>query len=414
MKKLLFIPILIFFAIETYAQISYEEGYYINEAGQKVEGLIKNEDWTNTPDRFDFKRSHQSGIKTISIDSTKEFYIYNKGRYIRSTVNIDRSSDNVTSLSHSRAPLFKRERLFLELLVEGKANLMYYQDSNIRRYFYSVENDSIRQLIYKKFRIDNPNSTGNNENKIGKNSRFRQQLWSDLKYAKITPDKLQRIEYKNKDLVNYFVDYNNWNNDLKNIYQESRHAGDFQLSIRPRINMANLKTESVSAIRGFSIKNHLSMALGLELEYILPGNKRKWSLFIEPTYRQLNNLTTEESSIISGGVLTREVDYKSIEIPAGVRYYLFLNEKSKFYINAALVMDLGFDSSITSTRQDGSIIEKYNYELSTISFAGGIGYKYNNRITVETRYLMNKGLLFELNTNSAYSSFSLIFGYSIF
>ncbi|QDH79336.1 hypothetical protein FKX85_09935 [Echinicola soli] len=133
------------------------------------------------------------------------------------------------------------------------------------------------------------------------------------------------------------------------------------------------------------------MAIGLELEYILPGNKRKWSLFIEPTYRQFNDQITVESPIISGGVLTSAIDYKSIEIPTGVRYYLFIDEKSKLYVNAALVMDLGFDSSITSTRQDGSTIETYNYELSTINFTGGIGYKYNNRINIEARHLMKRG-----------------------
>ncbi|GGF18665.1 hypothetical protein [Echinicola rosea] len=304
--------------------------------------------------------------------------------------------------------------MFLELLVEGKANLLYFEDSNIRRYFYSVDNDTIKQLIYKKFRFQNQPSKSGKETKIGTNSRFRQQLWSEVNYPEITPKELEGIDYRNKDLTNYFKHYNNRNNELRNVYQENRQSGDFNLTIRPRMDIANLKVVNDSHLKENNINNHLSAALGLELEYIMPGNNRKWSIFFEPTFRQFKETTTIESTNVSAGILTRDVEYNSIEIPMGLRHYLFLHEKSKLYINAALVIDLGFNSSIVAKRKDDSIINTYDYKLSKSSFAIGLGYKYQDKVSIETRYLMKRGLVFEEIPYSYYNAISFILGYSVF
>ncbi len=37
------------------AQTKFEKGFYLDNNGQKTEGLIKNIDWLNDPKKIDFK-----------------------------------------------------------------------------------------------------------------------------------------------------------------------------------------------------------------------------------------------------------------------------------------------------------------------------------------------------------------------
>lgn len=61
-------------------------------------------------------------------------------------------------------------------------------------------------------------------------------------------------------------------------------------------------------------------------------------------------------------------------------------------------------------------ISMYPIEISTrMNFAVGIGYKYNDRFSLEMRYQTKKEILGKYITwSSDYKTFSMIFGYSIF
>lgn len=124
-------------SINCFSQISFEKGYYIDNSNQKTNCLIKNIDQKNTPTEFEFKLFEDSESKKTTIESIKEFGIDNISKYIRSTVNIDRSSESLKNLSKYKKPIFKKEELFLKVLVSGKATLYQYVDGNLKRYFYN-------------------------------------------------------------------------------------------------------------------------------------------------------------------------------------------------------------------------------------------------------------------------------------
>ncbi|WP_205635394.1 hypothetical protein [Flavivirga aquatica] len=91
MKKKLLLLFISILSINCYSQISFEKGYYINNAGQKIDCLIKNIDWDNNPTSFEYKELESSKIKMTNIKFVKEFGVYHVSKYIRSKVNIDRS-----------------------------------------------------------------------------------------------------------------------------------------------------------------------------------------------------------------------------------------------------------------------------------------------------------------------------------
>ena len=166
-----------------YSQISFENGYFIDNDNQKINCLIKNLDWENNPTKFKYKLSENSELNIKTIKSVKEFGIPNTLKYVRSLVKIDRSSNKIDELDNQRKAVFQKEELFLRVLVEGKSTLYGYVDGSLISYFYSIGKSNIEQLVFKSYTTP--------ESKIRTNNRFRNQLWNNLKCADIKKDRVE-------------------------------------------------------------------------------------------------------------------------------------------------------------------------------------------------------------------------------
>ncbi len=405
-KQLLFLTIAIL-SFNSYSQIAFEKGYYIDNMNQKTNCLIKNIDWKNNPIEFEYKQSENSESKTMTIKSIKEFGIDNISKYIRTTINIDRSSENINSLSDDKIPIFQEEELFLKVLVEGKATLYEYVDGNLIRYFYNNDNSTIEQLIFKSYITP--------ENNIGRNNRFREQLWINLKCPNFKISEIENLEYKKNELVVFFIEYNECNNQEYVNFEEKQKRDFFNLSIKPRLNNSSLTIQNyTSNSRDTDFDNKIGFGFGLEAEFILPYNRNKWAITIEPTYQGFKSEKTTNVNDVSGGVLISNVDYRSIEVPLGLRHYFIQKINSKFFINASYIFDLNSKSSIEFTRNDGSNLNSLEIETSN-NLAMGIGYKHNHRYSLEIRYQTKREILGHYSFwNSEYKTFSIIFGYSLF
>ncbi len=405
LKKHLLILILAIVCVESYAQISFENGYYINNLDQKIECQIKNEDWKNNPSDFEYRIPGTNESLTEMIGNVKEFAIYNGSKHLRAMVNIDRSKDNAQDLTLERNPLFKTEELFLKVLTEGKASLYEYVDGNLKRYFYNVENSTIEQLIFKKFKLL--------DNKIGTNNQFKQQLWEDLKCSSLTLKDAERLSYKRNELIDFFEKYYECTNSEYVSYLPQESSDRFHLTLRPRISNSSLSMRSNPANnKETDFESKLGLGVGLEFEFILPFNKNKWSLILEPTYLSFVADKTRDDTKVSCGKLVAEVNYKSIEVPLGLRHYFFLNDNSKLFLNVSYVFDMAMNSSIELKRADGVVLDEFKINSSNY-LALGAGYKLNDKYSVELRYFTSKTLLGDyVFWNSDYKTMSLIVGYT--
>jgi len=393
-KKLLFI-IAILIATNSNAQIIFEKGYFINNSNQKTACFIKNIDWVNNPTEFEYTLTKDSEKRSATIKSIKEFGVSNSSKYARAKVNIDRSSEVLNNLSVDKNPLLEEEVLFLKVLVEGKSNLYEYSETNFKRYFYSKENTPIEQLIFKSYKTA--------ENKIGTNNRFKQQLWNDLKCPTFSMNKLKKLVYRKKELINFFVAHNACNNKEYINFEEKQKKDLFNLNFRPGLNYSSLSTQNYySNSKNIAFDNEWTFRVGIEAEFIMPFNKNKWAFVIEPTVQYFNSKKEVDSK-------NAKADYKSIELPLGVRHYFFLKEHSKLFINGAFILDFSSNSIIES--YSGSKLEI----KSRNSFALGIGYKYQDSYSLEIRSITKRDLLSDyMSYSAAYSSLSIIFGYSFF
>lgn len=412
MKKQLFILLLSFLIIsKTFSQINFVSGYFITDEEDIVECLIKNTDWLNNPTAIEYKLSPDAMAQKAFIERIKEFGIYGVSKYIRATVKIDKSGNEPGKISTESNPIFHEETVFLKVMVEGSASLFIYRNADLTRFFYKTTDSPITQLIYKSFLVNH---------KIIQNNSFRQQILTALRCKDITQKYIENINYKQRELEKIFVTFNECTHSEYRVYNIKKQRKDFfNLSLRPGINLSNLavvNTREHSSTRAMATEfgNDLSFRFGIESEFILPFNNGKWSVIVEPTYQYYNSEKTTLTSTIMGGVIVSQVNYQSIELPIGVRHYIFFNDQSKIYADISYIFDFNNHPNIIFSRNDGS--EYHSLQIqSGRNFGVGLGYKTRNKFSIGMRYNTSREILGNYQTfSSSYNTFSMILGYTLY
>lgn len=398
-----------------YSQIKFEKGYFIDNQNNVVECLIKNEDWKNNPNSFEYKTSEDSEKKKGDIKDVKEFGVYNAFKYLKKAVDVDMSTDVDVKMTTNPDPVYKNRIVFLKVLVEGDASLYELADGRLRKYFYSFDNFEFKPLIYKKYIVQG--------DKIATNNEYKVELWKTLKCNSISQKDAQKLKYRTNNLVEFFINYNKCSGGQINVIENIENKGNFNLTLRPGVNQSShsLHNESNSAIEGtrdLEFENKTSFRFGIELEYILPVNRNKWSIIFEPTYQSYKSKADLKLPEIYE-YLGREalIDYKSIEIPIGVRHYMYLNDDLKIFLNMSLVLDIMFGDKIIDFDTANDFEHPFLNDIemkSALNGAFGIGAKYN-RYSVELRYYTPRNLALNATQwESKYQNLSLIAGISIF
>ena len=404
-KNILFCTL--FISILSFSQVKYEKAYFISNSDNRIECLIKNLDWKNSPNSFEYKVNEEDKPILKSINDVKLFEIYNQAKYLRSNVKIDQSSNNVNQLSDIRDPEFIEKVVFLKELASGDINLYNYIDGNLTRYFYQIGNGNLEPLIYKPYELDGGRMVYNED--------YKKQLEKILVCSSINSKEIYEAEYKEKNLKELYSKYYKCINPNYEDKITKQKKGKFNLNIRPRINFSSANFSNLKSNINSGMDNKIGFGFGIEAEYIFPFNKNKWSLIMEPTYQSYKSEKTTNVNYLVGGELITNINYKSIELPIGIRHYMFLSDKSKIFINAQYVLDLVMSkSSIEFKRNDNSLFNSLEIK-SKPNFAVGIGYSYKNKYGIEAKFYTNRDILSDYSYwQSKYKNISLIFSYNIF
>lgn len=399
MSKIKLILLLVNVSISCLGQINFEKGYFVNNKGELIECLIKNNEWLRNPKEFRYKLSENGEINCGDIKDVKEFAIFNSAKYVRANVDIDTSCSMLNKLSTTGSPLWKRKQLFLKVLIEGKASLYYYNEENFERFFYSCNDSIIKQLVYKEYFYNNDHTAFNNS--------FRQQLLSDVNCSQTTVNSVKYINYNQRELEKYFHRYNSCIDTSYKVVAKKQAKSELNIGISAGLDYSSLSISNSISNYNTDFGNELNYRFGLEFEYILPFNKRKWRVAIESGYQSYKSQTQN-----TRGYFT--VDYTLIDLSLGIKHYFFLNDKAKFFV------DCYFNSLVSKTYNSKvgikvlySAMSYLNVKRSGYNFSVGGGFEYN-RINAELRYFSKKDLLSDyLTWDSNYSRLSLIIGYKI-
>lgn len=301
------------------------------------------------------------------------------------------SSEALNMLSTDRQPQWQKDTLYLRSLTEGKLNLYSYEGHAIIRYFYS-ENDGADavQLVYKKYMVNN--------NSIAVNAEFRQQLYILMKDKIANADRFEKTSYTRQQLVKLFTEYNGNGSSTKN-YTAKTTTGNFNFKITLGAGQTSFKTKLAERDSpDFGTKTVFTA--GIEAEYIFPFNNNKWGVFINPNYQYFEG---SAKTVLSDW----DVNLKFLEIPIGVRYYFFLNDKSRLFINGAYGLNINLGSQLVS--EDGETDIGNRSDLSA-----GAGYS-TGRFSAEIRCTFAHNVLgYYIYYSSAYQSTNLLLAYKLF
>jgi hypothetical protein len=96
--------------------------------------------------------------------------------------------------------------------VEGKADLLYYENEDLERFFFSVNDSEVKQLVYKPYYIEN--------SLIAYNEEYKKQILDNLNCGVDLTD-VNKLNYKPKDLIKVFLKYNECSNSSAVNYNQN-------------------------------------------------------------------------------------------------------------------------------------------------------------------------------------------------
>ena len=379
-------------ANSAFAQITFERGYFIRNDSTRTECLIKNLDWKNNPTEFQYRTDTEES-QAMKILDVLEFGIYGQSTFKTITVDIDRSVFSVHEIT-TRNPEFKRETLALKVLVAGIANLYYFEDKEVVRFFFSVGDPVVKQLVFKEYLIDSK--------KIGRNELFKQQLWMDVNCGDLSQESFKKIQYETDELTAYFRKFNRCSGAEDNQQQDEPTRKVVNLKVVAGMGVSTLDVRNWLDYYAYNynkkFSNEITYHIGFEAEMILPFNKNKWTLLIEPSYNTFHGTEGNDS-------WGNEAKYNTLEIALGARHYFFLKKQSKIFLTAAFIGCIPLNESLEYLSRD-----------TQMTYAGALGVGFaHDRISAEFRFYPNHEILGNYNSWSGqYNKSIIIIGYRIF
>ncbi len=306
------------FSAGAFAQMSYEAGYYIDNAGEKVEGFIKNVDWKRNPKDFSFKKSLSESPRTLFIEDVQAFEVIDQIKYIRRLILVDKSTDYRYQLNDSMVPENEYDEVFLRVIVEGNASLYELRTNYNTRFYVSVNGSTVEQLEFKRFKIDNHD--------IETNDAYQDQLYELIVCSSIDEDRFFSLEYTRSVLEDFFIEMNTCLGSSSKRYIVQKRER-YNIMIGPRLVYNSLYINDSNAHRSYDFGKSMSISFSAELELFLPYYNNRMAFFIGVSHLEFEFEHTADFGYAS-------IKHRSISVPAGLRLSYYLSEKSRLFLQA--------------------------------------------------------------------------------
>lgn len=372
------------------------KGYYITEAGQRIEGFFNATDF-NDVSLLQFKTSRKSDYSSFSTDGVKEYGINdNEFKFEKHTVQID-VSDTGKKLSIQKYPEMKTETLFLNVIVEGYATLYSYTKDYKTKFFFSTKKKpgELEQFIYKKYQ---------SEEGVAENVAFRQQLFNAVRCTNQMIVDFFEVRYDKKELADIFKNYNNCTDSKYTYYYNGfRKKREVRYTVFAGLHKMNFGiSEGFPPVNGR--ETSASYDFGFEAAYVLPSEK--FEVFAQITYQSLSGKNVDSYdqgyNILTS---TYKVDGAAVNVFFGPRVNFLMNERNKIFVDASFGMSfpVGLDVSRSSRIKTTSGLE-YDGDSDLFSASTsfcinfGVGYAFNDKFGLSLRYETNRDVLDDVYT----------------
>ena len=367
-------------ALSCYAQ---NQGYYITNNGQKVEGYFKGKDFSDTA-ALKFAKTADGEYIKFSTESAVEYGIGDRYKSEKHTVNIDSYFDGNKNMSNQKAPEFISKAIFLEVILQSDASLYAYETNKGTVFFYKIgsKNIPLTQLVYKEYSVS--------QTEIAENNQFRQQLFNDVKCENADKDHFVNLDYERKPLLSVFEEYNNCTGYVSKVSASATEKkSKFKYTAFAGSGLTSLEIGGVPA----EPDNSTTAGINAGVEMALTFTTTNWSFFGRAEFETYSTKTTVIYAPGSFNTMTNEysLDNSNINIFVGPRYDFVLNAKNKIFADASVGITIPVSGSLevhqttsnaSGTKDAGTVV----YDLSSAVFLDlGVGYMFNNKFGAEIR-----------------------------
>tara|TARA_R110002124_G_scaffold57700_4_gene161311 strand:- start:35821 stop:37071 length:1251 start_codon:yes stop_codon:yes gene_type:complete len=314
-----FIFAFVFFILifnEAVSQEKYLPGYIKTLEGDTLPGLIDYRNWDNNPKTVFFKQKGQDRIKVYKPLDIAEFGVLDE-IYVGAAVEKEVTKNTVYVHSESSAIQVRMDTIFLQTLVLGEKSLLGMKSSGKENY-YIKEGNSYTLLKYKWYLVEQ-----NGKELKAENETYKRQLASYLGDCLYMTATLEGASYDSKSLESIFMKYYECKDGLP-AFKKVREKVIAELGIVTGVSSTSLsfRSSQIFDILRINFPSNYSVVAGVFVDFILPRNDRKWSIYNELFY---SNYT------VSGSFqdITNENHYRNVEGELGYGY-LKVNNMVRF------------------------------------------------------------------------------------
>lgn len=327
MKQFVIFLFFIFINQNVFSQQDFRKGYVVTLNGDTLNGLIDYRQGNGNFNSCKFKFSEADKLIGYTADDIDAYGFENDKLIV---------SKDVSSVVSSM------RRIFLEVLVEGKVTLYKYKS-----YFFIEKNGVISKLF----------SDVEPEIEIGNSSHLNKYRYNGILTALLSDcfevrADAEQCEIAEKSLTQLLVKYYEYLGDPYRTYKSNKSWFEFRpgillggiyskLSFSPMIDGNEYLTYGFEPSRSF--------LAGFTFELLSPKLNEKVSFigdiaYASSEFNSFYNIDNTKNEIT--------VEWRSINIPLGIRYTFFSNNNSPY-------LDLGISGSIHS--------QKYSYYFSEVN-----------------------------------------------
>ncbi|MCL6272958.1 PorT family protein [Muricauda sp. 2012CJ35-5] len=382
--KIKFLLSLLFILILTtnfYGQTQFEPGYFVNVKGERINCLIKNSRWSDSPEKVSYKLSKSGSTETFDYETVREFGVEEEVRFIAVTTEFPNSFRKPSKSDIEPVPIMTKNTVFVKQILQGTASLYEYRGNNQEFYLYQSGDSELIVLNYKKY-------VTTEDYKVRENNIYKRQLSKELICG--GNQDIQKVAYTSKSLISYFREYN------KCVNPEG--LDESKVIVRKKVK-TNFKVYGGIQQYGFTFERNFRTLdfgektvpkFGVELEGILPFNNNKWGIFLSIDYSSYySDITSPSSNFVS-----YSMKLNRLGTVLGGRHYVFLNNKNSIFFEAGVTFDKDFDSRIDEFIQN-QFFENDEFNMLEFNFSGtfGLGYSYNQHLAIKLNYYLDQSLL---------------------
>lgn len=226
--------------------------------------------------------------------------------------------------------------------------------------------------------------------KILTNKEYQQDLLTKINCGNTAQKDIEDIQYKKKNLEDYFISYNSCSGQTQNVIKQ-RTMAQHMVAIRPNIGigLTTMRYKYSDYYEELVMKNGFTYRIGAEVTLILPFNNNKWHL-IGDVFYQSNENSGKFKNPGQGEFKSR---YSSLTLALGPRYNFFLpNKRNKIFVNGLLMVnkptkfELDYSATFSIPDYDPQLLIRVSP-----SFGAGISLgKLNTEIRYSLPYKFNK------------------------